>query len=126
VPAHGEGGLAFSMNDFRPVGAVGFIEGLVLSEQGYTSRTGMPRDLLANDADADREERLRAVLDRAFGSSAEDRRLRRVIELAHIGPRRTESELLATMHVSRPTWYRLLRRARERVLVVGEEQPSRE
>jgi predicted DNA-binding protein (UPF0251 family) len=49
-----------------------------------------------------------------------------VIELAHIGPRRTESELLATMHVSRPTWYRLLRRARERVLVVGEEQPSRE
>lgn len=126
VPAHAEGDLLFTMNDFRPVGAVGFIEGLVLSEQGYTSRSGMPRDLLANDADADREERLRAVLDRAFGTSAEDRRLRRVIELAHLGPRRAEAELLATMHVSRPTWYRLLRRARERVLVASEEQPPNE
>jgi len=122
VPAQGEGELVFTMNDFRPVGAVGFVEGLVLSEQGYSSRTGMRPDLLGNDADPDREERLRAVLDRAFDASAEDRRLRQVIELAHFGPRRRESELLAAMHVSRPTWYRLLRSARERVLVAAEEE----
>jgi hypothetical protein len=116
-----EGGLAVKINDFRPLGAVGFIEALVLGEQGNTSRMGVSRDLLAQDEDPEREARLRAVLDRAFGSSAEDRRLRQAIELAHLGPRRSESELLAAMHVSRPTWYRLLRRARERVLVVGED-----
>jgi hypothetical protein len=117
-----ENGYPVKINDFRPFGAVGFIEALVLSEQGYSSRIGAPRDLLGPDDDADREARLRAVLDRAFGASADDRRLRHVIELAHLGPRRSESELLAAMHVSRPTWYRLLRRARERVLVAAEDE----
>jgi len=120
-PVHEEGTLPVTINDFRPLGAVGFVEALVLSEQGYSARAGVPRDLLAADTDPDREARLRAVLDRAFDSSADDRRLRQAIELAHLGPRRSESELLAAMHVSRPTWYRLLRRARERVLVAAEE-----
>lgn len=123
-PADADGDLAFTMNDFRPLGAVGFVEALVVSEQGFSARTGVPRDLLQHDADPEREERLRAVLDHAFGTSAEDLRLRQVIELAHLGPRRRESELLAAMHVSRPTWYRLLRSARERVLVAAEEAPS--
>jgi hypothetical protein len=122
-PAHTAGALPVTVTDFRPYGAAGFIEALVLGEQGYSPRAGVPRDLLAPDADEDREARLRAVLDRAFGTSAEDRRLRQTIELAHFGPRRSESELLAAMHVSRPTWYRLLRRARERVLVAAEEAP---
>lgn len=127
TPVLGASDLPVTINDFRPIGAVGFIEALVLSEQGYTSRSGAPRDLLAPEADAeanaDREARLRAVLDRVFGSSADDRRLRQAIELAHLGPRRTEAQLLAAMHVSRPTWYRLLRRARERVLAADEGMP---
>jgi hypothetical protein len=123
-PTHTPGAFPVTVTDFRPFGAAGFVEALVLGEQGYSSRMGVPRDLLAPDADPDREARLRAVLDRAFGTSAEDRRLRHVIELAHFGTRRSESELLTEMHVSRPTWYRLLRRARERVLVAAEEAPS--
>ncbi|QEO09332.1 AAA family ATPase [Protaetiibacter larvae] len=121
--ASGPGVPAVTITDFRPVGAVGFVEALVLREQGYPSRTGAPRDLLASDQDLEREARLREVLDRVFDQSGEDRRLRQAIELAHFGPRRRESELLAAMHVSRPTWYRLLRRARERVLGAAGELP---
>ena len=59
--------------------------------------------------------RLREVLDEVFDDSDTDRRLRETIELVHLGGRRSEQECLEAMHVSRRTWFRLLRTARERV-----------
>ncbi|AYF97459.1 AAA family ATPase [Protaetiibacter intestinalis] len=119
-----EGGLPVTVVDLRPFGAAGFVEALVLHEHGFPPRSVAPRELLEQGEDPEREARLRAVLDRAFGATPDDRRLRQVIELAHLGPRRREEELLAELHVSRPTWYRLLRRARERVLAAAEEAPA--
>ncbi len=102
--------------DLRPHGVVGFVERIVLHEQGYGELDPVQLDLLAPDQDPAREARLREVLDEVFGRSAEDRRLRAAIEAAHLGPRRSEAALLAQFHISRTTWYRLLRSARERVL----------
>ncbi len=104
------------VSDFRPLGAVGFVEAIVLGEQGFEARGPSALDLLAATDDPEREARLRAVLDEVFGDSEEDRRLRAVLEAAHLGPRRGEASLLAEFHVGRSTWYRLLRAARERVL----------
>ena len=104
------------VSDFRPLGAVGFVEAIVLGEQGFEPRGPGTLDLLAATEDPEREARLRAVLDEVFDDSPEDRRLRAVLEAAHLGPRRGEAALLAEFHVGRSTWYRLLRAARERVL----------
>lgn len=104
------------ISDFRPRGAVGFVEAIVLAEQGFEPREPGNDELLAPTDDPEREERLRVVLDEVFGDSSEERRLREIIEAAHLGPRRSEASLLAQFHVGRTTWYRLLRTARERVL----------
>jgi hypothetical protein len=103
-------------SDFRPGGAVAFVEGAIYAELGVARPDASLAELLAPDDDAARQERLVAVLDAVFGDSVDDRRLRQAIELAHLGPRRSEQECLDTLHVSRATWYRLLREARERVL----------
>jgi len=112
----GAGSRAVALSDFRPGGAVAFVEAIVLREQGYAPPAGANAALLAPGHIPEREALLRAALDRVFDASPADRRLRDVIELAHLGPRRTERECLEALHVSRPTWYRLLRTARERVL----------
>lgn len=104
------------VSDFRPRGAVGFVEAIVLTEQGFEPREPGNADLLTGTRDPERDERLRAVLDEVFGDSADERRLRAVLEAAHLGTRRSETALLAEFHVGRSTWYRLLRAARERVL----------
>ncbi len=104
------------VSDFRPLGAVGFVEAIVLTEQGFEPRGTGSVDLLAPTDDPEREARLRDAIDKAFGDTAEDRRLRAILEAAHMGPRRSETSLLAEFHVGRSTFYRLLRTARERVL----------
>lgn len=107
------------VSDFRPLGAVGFVEAIVLREHGFEPRGAGPVDLLAATNDPERETRLRAILDEAFGDSPDDKRLRAIMEAAHLGGRRSEASLLAEFHVGRSTWYRLLRTARERVLSQG-------
>ena len=96
--------------DWGPDGAIGFALNTVLREQGYPDRY-FDESLLASDP-----ARLAAELPRIFGDSAEDRLLRRVIELAHLSPGMTQSQVITDLHVSRATYFRLLRRARERVL----------
>ena len=105
-----------TVSDFRPAGAVGFVEGIVLAEQGFGPHEYGVADLLADTADPDRQQRLRALLDEVFDDSANDRRLRAILEAAHLGPRQSEAALLERFHIGRTTWYRLLRTARERVL----------
>lgn len=105
-----------AVSDFRPHGAVGFVEAIVLAEQGFAPHEPGNAELLAAGTDPEQEKRLRAVLDGVFGDSADDRRLRAVFEAAHFGPRRSEAALLEEFHVGRSTWYRMLRAARERVL----------
>jgi hypothetical protein len=109
--------VAFS--DFRPYGAVGFVEQIVLGELGIAPRSDDHAALLAVDDDPERQEQLRAVLDRVFGPAPDEQRLRQAIELTHLGPRRSEQECLDALHVSRRTWFRVLRQARERVLAAG-------
>ena len=113
-PGVTERAVAFS--DFRPDGAVGFVERIVLGELGFPHRPADAAALLADNDDPERQERLRALLDQVFGSDPEDQRLRLAIELTHLGRRRAEHQCLNALHVSRRTWYRLLRQARERVL----------
>jgi len=105
-----------ALSDFRPLGVVGFVEQIVLGELGVAPTRSDAVTLLAETDDPQREEQLRALLDRVFDQSASDQRLRGAIELAHLGPRRSERECLNALHVSRSTWFRLLRQARERVL----------
>ncbi len=113
------GPRAVVVSDFRPLGAVGFVEAIVLREHGFEPRGAGAVALLAATNDPERETRLRAVLDKAFGDSPDDKRLRAIMEAAHLGGRRSEASLLAEFHVGRSTWYRLLRTARERVLSQG-------
>src|SRR5690606_1576646 len=91
------------VSDFRPLGAVGFVEAIVLTEQGFEPRGTGSVDLLAPTDDPEREARLRDAIDKAFGDTAEDRRLRAILEAAHMGPRRSETSLLAEFHVGRST-----------------------
>lgn len=110
------GPRAVVVSDFRPLGATGFVEALVLTEQGFEPHAADTTDLLAPNDDPEREAKLRVVLGEVFGTSTEDRRLRAVLEARHLGPHRSEAALLAEFHVGRSTWYRMLRVARERVL----------
>ncbi|HEX2894250.1 MAG TPA: ATP-binding protein [Marmoricola sp.] len=105
-----------ALSDFRPLGVVGMVEAMVLGERGFEPRPADPAVLLAEDDDPDRIAALRARLDSIFGASESDQRLRRAIELVHLGERADEAECLAALSVSRRTWFRLLRTARERVL----------
>jgi hypothetical protein len=105
-----------ALSDFRPFGAVGFVEQVVLAELGVAEPRASAAALLAEDDDEQRQDKLRALLDQVFSTSEVDQRLRRAIELVHLGPRRSEHERINALHVSRSTWFRLLRQARERVL----------
>jgi hypothetical protein len=117
-----EGGMPrqVAISDFRPWGAIGSVEAFVLAEHGRDPRpvptSGEVRALLADDRDPVRIARLRARLDLVFADNAEDQRLRRALELVHLGERATEEECLAELHVSRRSWFRLLRTARERLV----------
>lgn len=103
------------LTDFRPLGAAGFVEAVVLRGLGAEPRGG---DALTALGDAHAEgdvARLARVLDDVFTDDPHDRRLRRAIELVTLDQRLPEAEILAAMHVSRRTWYRILREARERL-----------
>lgn len=125
--------------DLGPRGVIGVVAAIVAAEQGlppsrrddeerswllaalrdFRDENAMaargPADLdPAAAAEASRE-RLRAAIDSAFGRSAEDRHLRRVLELGYLTPGLTEPAVLARLHLSRATYYRQLRAARERL-----------
>ena len=113
-----------ALSDFRPHGAVGFVEQIVLAELGVARTRPDAAALLTEDDDPQRQEQLRALLDDVFDASEADQRLRTAIELAHLGPRRSERERLNALHVSRSTWFRLLRQARERLLQANAAEPG--
>ena len=104
-----------AISDFRPLGAIGTVEAMVLSEHGFLPPSQDLSTLLIDNDDPERLERLRARLDEVFDSGASDQRLRRAIELIHLGTRADEDERVAALNVSRRTWFRLLRTARERI-----------
>lgn len=106
------------LSDYRP-GVVALVTSMVLSEQGFAPAAPSTGDLFADDQDPDRIARLTAVLDRVFGPDPRDQRLRRAIELVHLHERTAEQDCLDALAVSRRTWFRLLRTARERVLAAG-------
>ncbi len=108
---------SIALSDFRPIGAAGFVEAIVLRELGVEPRSHDPLALLAAPDSPERTAALGRLLDEVFDDGTRDRLLRRVLELAHLEPRRSEAELLSILHVSRRTWFRLLREARERVAV---------
>lgn len=116
APLHAGLARSVAISDFRPEGAVGFVESVVLGELGFPSRPADLAALLTIDDDPARYAALTTRLDRIFDDSPTDRRLRAVAELAHLGPRRRVEEHLEALHVSRRTWFRLLREARERIL----------
>ncbi|MGJ6980780.1 ATP-binding protein [Aestuariimicrobium soli] len=107
--------LPVAVSDFRPLGAIGTVEAMVLAERGFRPERDRS-SLLLTDTDPARIEALTAVLGEVFSSSENDLRMRRAIELVHLGRRHSEQQCRETLHVSRRTWYRLLRSARERVL----------
>lgn len=115
-PATGALSRPVMLSNFSPGGAVGFVEAIVLSDLGFPARNVDLVSLIAANDDPHREQALRSRLDEVFDNSPADQRLRRAIELAHIGPKRSVDECLEIMHVSRRTWFRLLREARERVV----------
>ncbi|WP_296607075.1 AAA family ATPase [Nocardioides sp.] len=100
--------------DLRPLGAVGTIEALVLAERGLTPQHDHAA-LLREDRDPARIAALRQRLEAVFGDDHDEVRLRRAIELVHLGERADEAACLEELHVSRRTWFRLLQAARERV-----------
>ena len=104
-----------ALSDFRPFGAVGNVEAMVLGELGLVPRAIDAGALLQDDDDPARIAALSARLDQVFGTTVEDRRQRRAIELVHLGARADEQECLTALNVSRRTWFRILRTARERV-----------
>jgi hypothetical protein len=111
VPLWAEGSTW--LMDWGPSGAIGFALEQVLREQGYDEHPARS-SLLALGS----EEQLAAALDLAFADTPDDRLLRWVIELAHLRPGLAEREILAELYVSRATYFRLLRRARQRILAL--------
>jgi hypothetical protein len=97
--------------DWGAAGAIGYALNTVLHEHGYADRPGSGSLLAAGS-----ESRLAVALGRIFSDTADDRALRQVIELAHLSPELTRPQVLSALHVSRATYFRMLRRARERVL----------
>jgi hypothetical protein len=100
--------------DLRPLGAIGTIEALVLAERGLAPQADHV-ELLRDDHDPARIAALRQRMDAVFGDGPAELRLRRAIELVHLGERTEEAACLEELHVSRRTWFRLLQAARERV-----------
>ena len=125
--------------DYGPGGLIGYLRGFIgtSSEQSSprvitvdgartlarlehyhaaTARPAQPAE--PRDADHGRDEldQLVTELDAVFSKGARDARLRDVIELSYLRPDIRESAMLEHLHVSRSTYYRLLRAARERIL----------
>jgi hypothetical protein len=125
------------MADFGPSGLIGVAAALVAAETGdppsdlagdraellaavraYASDAAMAARSPVSDPDAGRREVLARFV-AAWGTGPEDAAARRVLELAYLTPGLGERAILETLHVSRATYYRLLRGARERLLVTG-------
>jgi hypothetical protein len=126
--------------DLGPGGLVGYVAAIVAAQNGVEPSgpdeadaawlLGALREFNDDDAMAARgpaglsrgaaaeaaRARLRAAVDAAFDDSPGDRRLRRVVELGYLTPRISETTVLARLHVSRATYYRHLRAARERLV----------
>ncbi len=98
--------------DWGPSGAIGFVLEQILREQGFGHDLPNRSSVLAPGS----EDRLAALVAEVFDDTEADLLQRRIIELAHLGPGLSEREILSELYVSRATYFRLLRRARERLL----------
>jgi hypothetical protein len=108
--------------DFGPGGPVAFYHSIVRAENGeapLVATEGIP--LLAElqaarDAGGDElRQQLRQRLGALFGPDPNDRRLQAVLEASYLEGLGSEAALLQRLHLSRSTYYRQLRAARERV-----------
>lgn len=117
-------GLAVRLwfRDFGPGGPVAFYHSIVRAENGEPplAAAGGARLLAELVAARDRSDdrlrsRLRARLDTVFGAAPNDRRLLAVLEASYLEGPSSEGALLQRLHLSRSTYYRQLRAARERV-----------
>lgn len=128
------------MADLGPGGLVGYVAALVATQNGVEPNRadaqeagwllGALREFHDDDAMAARwpaelerataaaaaRSSLRSAVDAAFGDSSTDRRLRRVLELGYLTPGLSETAVLGRLHLSRATYYRQLRTARERLI----------
>ena len=120
--------------DFGIGGLIGLIDSMVAAENGTTVGSS-DEDLLAalrdyrddaamalrdpgGDPGASRE-RVRDAIAASFDDGAHDQRLRRALELAHLDPASGEGDILTRLHLSRATYYRHLREARQRLVGRG-------
>lgn len=115
----GDGTVTTWVSDFGPGGLVGFIHSLVLAENGEDAAAGEREaapllDRLREVTD-DSAEAVRLALDAVFDDGPKDRKLRDVLELTYLSPALGEQAILARLHLSRATYYRRLREARERL-----------
>ena len=108
-----------ALSDFRPLGPWAPSRRWCSASFGSARGTINVGALLTDDDDPARIAALRDRLDRVFTTTADDRRLRRAMETVHLGSRTSEEDCLAALNVSRRTWFRLLRAARERVVAGG-------
>lgn len=137
----GERQLSTIMTDFGPDGVVGQLYSLILAEQGagpapatgvaeqafdtalrsFLDDAALAGTALAPDSGsaAERAEHVRAhvrgVIGSCFGESADDRILRQAIERTYLDPEGGHAIAQRELHMSRSSFYRLLRRARERL-----------
>jgi AAA ATPase domain len=116
VPQPGDASQTWLV-DFGPGGLIGYIHSAVLVEHGFTAAPTSDVSAVLRDAahDPDAREALQNALTSTFGESSDERRLAHVIELTHLSPGVGERDILEDLHVSRATYYRLLRVARERL-----------
>ncbi len=120
--------------DFGVGGLIGLIDSMVAAENGITvglsdeDLIGALRDYRDDAAMALRDpagnpeasrERVRDAIAASFDDGAHDQRLKRALELAHLGPALGEADILTRLHLSRATYYRHLREARQRLVGRG-------
>jgi hypothetical protein len=81
----------------------------------YTRPGALAANALARDGAGELRAAVTRAVARAFGSTPDDRLLRQVVELADLDETVNHDQAIARLSVSRATYFRRLRQARERV-----------
>ena len=115
-------GVRLWFRDFGPGGQIAFYHSIVRAENGepalvVSDGVSLLAELEAarDTADDSLHSQLRERLAAVFGTDSTDRRLRSVLEASYLEGLLSETALLQRLHLSRSTYYRQLRAARERV-----------
>jgi hypothetical protein len=100
-------------------------EGLLDTLRNYTDADALARGADGGSAEvvARRRGEVRDAIDAAFDATPRDAQLRRILELTYLEGR-GEQAILDETHLSRATYYRHLRAARERLVAGWVAPPS--